>query len=285
MASYTVTESNFKSDATMSASVGDTVTINATGSGYIMYGVNNTVSVPGCTYNIYGTSKYGIYTLSGTVTTAGTYKIPIRYVSIAAKDSGYYITLTVTNPSYTVTFNANGGSSTPSAQTKTKGTVISLPSAGTKTGYTFNGWYTASSGGTYVGTTGSNYTVNSNVTLYAQWSQITYTVTYNGNGGTSSSASATVTYGNSTTLPTATRIGHTLKGWYTASSGGTLAGVAGASYTPTATITLYAQWDVLTSVNVSGSWKPATPYVNVSGTWKEVVGVYVNVNGTWKKTK
>ena len=37
-------------------------------------------------------------------------------------------------------------------------------------------------------------------------------------------------------------------------------------------------------VNVSGTWKNATPYVNVNGTWKEVKAVYVNVNGTWKET-
>jgi uncharacterized repeat protein (TIGR02543 family) len=69
----------------------------------------------------------------------------------------------------------------------------------------------------------------------------TYTVTFDGNGGTSPS-SQTVNAGSSTTLPSTTRSGYTLNGWYTSPSGGTKVGNAGASYTPSASVTLYAQW-------------------------------------------
>jgi len=74
---------------------------------------------------------------------------------------------------YTVTFNINGGSGqTPPSQTVAAGESIILPDGSglTKTGYTFGGWNTNSSG------TGSNYsgggyyTVNSETTLYARWS-------------------------------------------------------------------------------------------------------------------
>lgn len=286
MASYTVTSNNYLTNGSLSAKVGESVTINGStksGLGTYYYGIVKGVSVPGCTYTEMA-SGTSVYKLTGTVTKPGTYTFNTcahavnQYIKY-----DYTITLTVTG--YTVSFNSNGGSSSPSAQYAAPNGTITLPSAGTKSGYTFDGWYTASSGGTRVGGSGSSYTVTANITLYAQWKEDAFTVTYNGNGGTSASASAKVNSGSSTTLPSASRIGYTLKGWYTASSGGTLAGVAGASYTPTASVTLYAQWDVLTSINVSGSWKPATPYVNVSGTWKEVVGVYVNVNGTWKKTK
>jgi uncharacterized repeat protein (TIGR02543 family) len=145
---------------------------------------------------------------------------------------------------YTVTFNANGGSS-PSSQTVNAGSSATLPST-TRSGYTFNGWYTALSGGTKAGGAGDSYTPSSDVTLYAQWTQggggeTTYTVTFNGNGG-SSPSSQTVNVGSSTTLPSTTRSGYTLDGWYTASSGGTKAGNAGDSYTPSSDITLYAQW-------------------------------------------
>ena len=61
-------------------------------------------------------------------------------------------------------------------------------------------------------------TQGSTDTLYAQWKS------------------------NSVVLPTLSRSGYTFNGWYTAASGGTKIGNAGASYTPTANITLYAQW-------------------------------------------
>ena len=70
----------------------------------------------------------------------------------------------------------------------------------------------------------------------------TYTITYNANGGTVSPSSASVTAGSATTLLTPTRSDYTSTGWFTATSGGTKIGNAGASYTPTANITLYAQW-------------------------------------------
>ena len=67
----------------------------------------------------------------------------------------------------------------------------------------------------------------------------TYTVTYDANGG---SCSTTSENASSVALPTPTRDGYTFNGWYTAATGGTLVGAAGDSYTPSADITLYAQW-------------------------------------------
>ena len=75
---------------------------------------------------------------------------------------------------YTVTFNANGGSvSSASATTGTDGKLASLPTP-TRSGHTFNGWFTAAMGGTQV-TTSTVFTQNS--TIYAQWTQ-------NGGGST-----------------------------------------------------------------------------------------------------
>jgi uncharacterized repeat protein (TIGR02543 family) len=71
------------------------------------------------------------------------------------------------NPvSYTITFDSRGGTGVSSI-TKTSGTVIPLPSP-SRNGYTFKGWYSASSGGVkYI----SPYTVTGNLTMYAQWAQ------------------------------------------------------------------------------------------------------------------
>lgn len=167
----------------------------------------------------------------------------------------YVVNVSVTDPDdqqtpvtqYTVTYNANSGSCSKSSEEVLQGSSVTLPTA-TRSGYTFSGWYTASSGGTRVGGAGDSYTPAGSVTLWAQWTAVSsWTVTYNANGGTCSTASESVAQGDSVTLPTATKASttqytYTLKGWYTASSGGTKAGNAGSSYTPTKNITLYAQW-------------------------------------------
>ena len=81
---------------------------------------------------------------------------------------------TVTIPALvpaTITFNANGGSGTvPSAISTYVGVANTIPSNSlTRTGYTFNGWNTASDGSGTAYATGSTITPTGNVTLYAQW--------------------------------------------------------------------------------------------------------------------
>ncbi len=140
------------------------------------------------------------------------------------------------SPVYTVTYNANEGSVTP-ALAEYKGTALELPMP-TREGYAFNGWYTAASGGTKVE---GPYTPTANITLYAQWKD-PVVVTYDANGGSCDTASDTY-LGKELTLPTPeNRTGYTFNGWYTAASGGIKIGDFGASYTPDANITLYAQW-------------------------------------------
>ena len=168
----------------------------------------------------------------------------------------------------TVTYNANGGSCGTTSE-KYTGTVLKLPSAA-RDGYWFSGWYTAASGGDLVGGAGENYTPTSDITLYAHWQEkIEYTVTYNANSGTCGTASATY-QGTALTLPTPTRTGYKFNGWYTATSGGTKIGDAGASYTPSANITLYAQWQI-SSYTITVTTNNATVKVN---------GTTVNNNGT-----
>jgi uncharacterized repeat protein (TIGR02543 family) len=68
----------------------------------------------------------------------------------------------------TVAFNSEGGTAVASLN-GLDGSSITLPSD-TYAGYTFDGWYTAASGGTKVGGAGSSYTVPvGGITLYAQW--------------------------------------------------------------------------------------------------------------------
>lgn len=169
-------------------------------------------------------------------------------------------TIDIPNPippsGYTVSFNTNGGSSISSiTSTKSfngwnnsspgtfsgttytygegsgyitanyKNNSVNLPKP-TKSGYTFGGWYTASSGGTKVSNT---YTPTGNITLYAHWSANSYTLSFDANGcGTLgvSYVTATVgkTYGDADDgdgLPSiALTTGKKFDGWYTSSSGG-----------------------------------------------------------------
>lgn len=68
---------------------------------------------------------------------------------------------------YNVTYNTQGGSSV-SGQTYTAGSTINLASPPTRTGYTFKGWFTGSTGGSALGSTYSPPGTG-NITLYAQW--------------------------------------------------------------------------------------------------------------------
>ena len=156
----------------------------------------------------------------------------------------------------TVTYNANGGSC-GTTSVKFDGKTLILPEA-TLNGKTFLGWYTAASGGRRVGGPGESYNPTGDITLYAQW-QDPVTVTYNANGGNCSISSEL--YDGDLNLPTPTRTGYTFNGWYTAASGGTKIGDAGASYTPTENITLFAQWTI-NSYKVTISISNATVTVN-----------------------
>lgn len=71
---------------------------------------------------------------------------------------------------YTVKYNANGGSGAPGQQTKTYGVTLTLSSTKpTRTNYTFKGWGTSSGSTTVAYAAGGKYTANASVTLYAIW--------------------------------------------------------------------------------------------------------------------
>jgi uncharacterized repeat protein (TIGR02543 family) len=71
-------------------------------------------------------------------------------------------------PSYAVTFSANGGSGTMSAETERVPTALT-GNAFARTSYTFTGWNTAASGSGTAYADRATYPFNANITLYAQW--------------------------------------------------------------------------------------------------------------------
>ena len=77
---------------------------------------------------------------------------------------------------YTVKYNANGGTGAPASQTKTHGVALKLSSSKpTRSGYTFIGWSTTSGTNQSVRyAAGGSYTANASVTLYAVWNKSNY---------------------------------------------------------------------------------------------------------------
>lgn len=99
--------------------------------------------------------------------------IPNSGVSPSSFSASGTYTLPAVTWQYTVSYNANGGSGAPSAQTKTHGTNLTLSSTvPTRSGYKFLGWSTSSSATSASYGAGATYTGNGNVTLYAVWQQV-----------------------------------------------------------------------------------------------------------------
>ena len=162
--------------------------------------------------------------------------------SAANEWTGEFIQITA-NPTYKITLNTNGGTINSGEVSSYKlGEGAILPTNVTKTGYTFEGWYTNSNfSGSRV--TSIGITETGDKTYYAKWTANTYTVTLNKNGGTINSGNITsYTYGRGATLPTnVTKTGYTFGGWYTNSnfSGSRVTSIGA---TETGNKTYYAKW-------------------------------------------
>ena len=242
---------------------------------------------------VYAHWKANAYTVSYNVN-GGTGSIASQ-----TKTHGTNLTLTTAKPtgkSFTVTYNANGGTVSSSNKTVSQsftnwntaangsGTAYNAgatysanasvtlyaqyanPSIGslptpTRSGYGFDGWYTAANGGTKIT---DSTKVTANTTVYAHWKANAYTVSYNVNGGTGLIASQTKTHGTNLTLTTTKPTGksftvtynanggtvstsgktvsQTFTNWNTAANGSGTAYNAGATYSANANVTLYAQY-------------------------------------------
>ena len=176
-------------------------------------------------------------------------------------DLGKNVTLYAfwTAKSSTVTFNPNGGSD-PSFPTKTVSydsaygdlptvTRVDLHTTGYTTRYTFNGWFTSSSGGNKI-LPETVVDKENNHTLYAQWTSTktanSYTVTFDLNGGSGSIAQISVTYDSYyPAMEEPSRTGYTFKGWYTAKSGGYQINES-VRVSTASSHTLYARWSPIT---------------------------------------
>lgn len=170
-------------------------------------------------------------------------------ITVRANGSGNYsssgfssaVASAATVSAFTITYvynGADGGNSHVTDSYISGGTAITLPTP-TQTNFSFAGWY--SDAGFITSVTGAQ-SPSSSFSLYAKWTQTAYAITYNPNFGVAATSVTSVTMGNQTVLPTPARANFVFDAWYTASTGGSKIGNAGASYLPTQTRTLYARW-------------------------------------------
>jgi uncharacterized repeat protein (TIGR02543 family) len=126
-----------------------------------------------------------------------------------------------TPKSYTITFDAQGGTVSPATSSVTYGAAVGTLPTPARGGYAFDGWYTSANGGGAKYTATTVYGAAAAISLYAKWTPNSYTITFSAQGGTVSPASKPVTYGAAVgELPEPARVGYTFSGWYTAAGGG-----------------------------------------------------------------
>lgn len=149
----------------------------------------------------------------------------------------------IVGPEYTLTFVTNGGTDVAPI-TRVGGALVGNITPTTRTGYSFEGWYTDSA---LTNKFDSKLMPKENTTLYAKWKAIEVTATLNVYGGEelTDGNTITVTYGSTYgSLPTPTRIGYGFIGWFTEQSGGVQVS-ADTLVTTASDHTLYAHWKVL----------------------------------------
>ncbi|MGI6225120.1 MAG: InlB B-repeat-containing protein [Peptococcales bacterium] len=221
-------------------------------------------------------------------------------------DGPSIIVKVVATTTFTVTFDKNGGETEADPTTKAVigGEVVgALPTEPTRTGYTFGGWNTQADG------SGTAFTVDTpvirDITVYAQWTEIppvTYTVTYDGNGGTGDPPIESDKRVGKTFAAAANCFiapsGKQFKEWNTNADGTGEGYAPGADVTmPDGNLTLYAIWEDIPanpSLNpTSVKYDPADPtdvttFINWGSSAKTVTDVVYGseslIRGTQYKT-
>ena len=217
--------------ASLSKKTGDaafTNTLTKTTDGAVTFKSSNTsVATVNSTSGMVAVKGAGTTTITATAAEGTNYK---------AGSASYSLNVVGETVYYTVTYDANGGTGTPSSQTKQKNVALTLSSAKPAKQYvirynsnggsvspasksiscTFNNWNTAKNGTGTSYAPGGSYTANADATLYAQWS--------NPKAGT---------------LATPTRSGYVFTGWFTSATGGNQ---ISSSSVVSGNITIYAHW-------------------------------------------
>jgi len=158
-----------------------------------------------------------------------------------------------------VSFDAKGGTPSPSSRDVTFGSEYGTLPIVTKDGQVFLGWYYETSGGSRISSKDKMEKEEDNLKLYAQWSPASgIMVTFNPNGGNASSTTKNLSpgypYGS---LPHITKPGSRFHGWFTDAKGGIK---VDEKTVFTGGNTLYAHWiglnDIIVSFDARGPGNP-----------------------------
>lgn len=217
--------------------------------------------------------------------TAGTYQLFTASGTSAHKT----IYACWTAQTYTISYNANGGSGAPGSQTKTHGVTLTLSSTKpTRDGYEFLGWATSSTATSATYSAGGSYTNNAAATLYAVWKVLSYDITFfNSKDGINLQEPVveSLEYGSQVDLTSSrnfTRPGYKFLGWgKTEDSTDILS-----EYTVTASNlqSLYSLWELMSNIRIytNENWQIAIPYIYENGEWKLSISKVFN-NEAWRQ--
>jgi len=209
----------------------------------------------GTTANISATAKPGYKFLNWTGSTVAN---PNSASTTILMNGNKSVTANFTLlPTYTVTYDLNGGTSGTQTDTNDyfEGDPVTVKNQGSmlKTNYHFTGWNTETDGSGTDYAVGASFSMPAeNVILYAQWLvDADYTVTYDANGGTGSQTDLLSPYFAGVTVTvlgqgTMARDKYNFTGWNTADDGTGDDYVENDTFTmPAADVILYAQWEKL----------------------------------------
>ena len=185
---------------------------NPTRTGYTFAGWTITSGLNSSTAK-YGTSENDV----NNAISSNSIKVNAEYLKNITPTNNGSVTLTAnwTANTYTINYNANGGSGSMSSTICIYDSNCTLRSNSfTMTGYTFSNWKNAS-GNTYSnGQSVRNLATSGTVTLNAQWTLNTYTINYNLNSGSYGTYHPTSgTYDTAVRISNPTRTGYTFAGW------------------------------------------------------------------------
>ena len=238
----------------------------------------------GVAYNFKGQSSSSTVSKTWSVTSTGSHFICVKFI----KDSS------ASNYNDSVKFMVYSGigmaESTKTVTYSVGQTLGTLPVA-LRSGYTFKGWYTATSGGTQVST---STVVTGTKTYYAQWTNMTIAVAkysaspttgcsyYVYKSGASNQTTTSITITGSTTVvfKAVVSSGYTFKGWYN-SSGSKLSSSTTYTVNLSAGVTYYAYWTKNTTTytclcdacsNTVSSAMGTCSYCSANGGWCAVCG-------------
>ena len=166
---------------------------------------------------------------TGDITSARQFTMPEKNVTV---------NVTFRQITYTVTFDADGGSPVPAVQTVAHGSAAAKPADPAREGYDFGGWYSGSAAYDFAAP------VTGALNLKAKWTRKTYTAAFEANGGGGSMASQTVSHGDSFILPSCgftAPAGQQFDSWEL----GGVKRAPGDSVTVTGNVTVKATWKEL----------------------------------------